>query len=108
VEEAKPAMTIEELDARLDAERVVEMPDAQWKRLAAVVDEVERHATGLAGDLLIVRTAGGLAAVEQPAPDARVVRRLTGSREARALVARRLETYDKMWDGCGCKVDYHD
>ena len=28
--------------------------------------------------------------------------------EARALVARRLETYDKMWDGCGCKVDYHD
>jgi hypothetical protein len=37
-----------------------------------------------------------------------VIRRLTGAGEARALVARRLETYDKMWDGCGCKVDYHD
>lgn len=101
-------MTIEELDARLDAERVVELPAAQWKRLAPAVEEVERHATGLAGDLLIVRSKGGLAAVEQPAPDARVVRRLSGAGEARALVARRLETYDKMWDGCGCKVDYHD
>ena len=101
-------MTIEELDARLDAERVVEMPAAQWTRLAPAVKEIERHATGLAGDLLIVRSAGGLAAVEQPAPDARVVRRLANAAEARALVSRRLETYDKMWDGCGCKIDYRD
>jgi len=101
-------MTIKELDARLAAERVVEMPAATWARLAPAVEEVERHATGLAGDLLIVRSAGGLAAVEQPAPDARVIRRLSGRDEARALIARRLETYDKMWDGCGCKVDYHD
>jgi len=101
-------MTIEELDARLEAERIVEISTAQWDRLAPAFEEVERHATGLAGDLLIVRSAGGLAAVEQPAPGARVIRRLAGAGEARALVARRLETYDKMWDGCGCKVDYHD
>ena len=27
--------------------------------------------------------------------------------EADALVADHLETYDQMWDGCGCKVDYY-
>jgi len=101
-------MTIEQLDARLDAERIVDLPAATWNHLAPAVEEVERHATGLAGDLLIIRSAGGLAAVEQPAPDRRVVRRLAGAAEARTLVARRLETYDKMWDGCGCKVDYRD
>ncbi len=101
-------MTIEELDARLEAERIVEMSAAAWDRLAPVLEEVERHATGLAGDLVIVRSAMGLAAVEQPAPNARVVRRLADADDARALVARRLETYDKMWDGCGCKVDYRD
>jgi len=101
-------MTIEELDARLDAERIVEMPAAVWDGLAPALEEVERHATGLAGDLLIVRSAGGLAAVEQPAPTERLVRRLADLDDARRLVTRRLETYDKMWDGCGCKVDYHD
>jgi len=101
-------MTIQELDARLEAERVVEIPAATWDKLAPALEEVERHATCLAGDLLIVKSAGGLAAVEQPAPDARVIRRLASAKEARALVARRLATYDKMWDGCGCKVDYHD
>jgi hypothetical protein len=108
VKEAKAVMTIEELDARLEAERIVELPAATWLELAPALEEVERHATGLAGDLVIVRSAGGLAAVEQPAPDARVVRRLAGADQARALVARRLDTYDKMWDGCGCKVDYRD
>jgi hypothetical protein len=27
--------------------------------------------------------------------------------EADALVGDHLETYDQMWDGCGCKVDYY-
>ena len=28
--------------------------------------------------------------------------------DARAFVARRLETYERMWDGCGCSVSYFD
>lgn len=27
--------------------------------------------------------------------------------EARSFVDGRLETYDNMWNGCGCKVDYY-
>ncbi len=26
---------------------------------------------------------------------------------AEELVSDHLETYDQMWDGCGCKVDYY-
>ena len=36
-----------------------------------------------------------------------IVLRLYESREkADALVMDHLDTYDQMWDGCGCKVDY--
>ena len=28
--------------------------------------------------------------------------------DARTFVARRLETYERMWDGCGCSVSYFD
>ena len=27
--------------------------------------------------------------------------------EAEALVEEHMETYDQMWDGCGCKVNYY-
>ncbi|MDE3155199.1 MAG: hypothetical protein KGN76_08850 [Acidobacteriota bacterium] len=101
-------MTLEQLDARLGAERIVPMPVAEWESLAAQIDEVERHDTFIAGALLVVRTPGGLAAVEQPNPGTRVVRRLASGRDARQFVDGRLETYDNMWNGCGCKVRYYE
>ncbi len=26
---------------------------------------------------------------------------------ARRFVEDRMETYERMWDGCGCRIDYH-
>jgi hypothetical protein len=100
-------MTAEELSRRLRDERIVPMPAAEWAELTEVCEVVERHDTLVAGELLIVRCEAGLAAVEQPSPGERVVRRLANGQEARALVEARLEAYERMWDGCGCKIDYY-
>ena len=35
------------------------------------------------------------------------IRKFKNGKEAEEFVNDRLETYDKMWDGCGCKVDYY-
>ena len=35
------------------------------------------------------------------------IRKFKNLKEAEEFVNDRLETYDKMWDGCGCKVDYY-
>lgn len=34
-------------------------------------------------------------------------RRMKNLNEAEELVKQRMEIYEKMWDGCGCKVDYY-
>jgi hypothetical protein len=101
-------MTIDMLDRRLRDDRIISVSVDEWAELAPVLEVVERHPTGLARDLLIVRTGEGLAAVEEPSAVTRLIRRLADRAEAEMLVRRRLETYDKMWDGCGCKVDYYD
>ena len=49
-----------------------------------------------------------MAAVEAPSKAARVARLLGGEAEVRAFVAKRLEEYERMWDGCGVKIDYLD
>ena len=100
-------MTIEDLKNRLSAERIVPLPAEVWAELAPEFEEVERHTTFVAGELLIVRSGSNLAAVEAPSSDERVVRRLADAEEARRFVAERLDQYERMWDGCGCKVDYY-
>lgn len=35
------------------------------------------------------------------------LRLYSSKEEAEALVLDHLDTYDQMWDGCGCKVDYY-
>ncbi len=99
-------MTLSDLSRRLDTEPVVVLSADAWAAFAPGIEPVERHDTGLAGELLIVRLGDGLAAVESPSPDTRAVRRFVDADAARRFVEGRLDTYDRMWDGCGCKVDY--
>lgn len=100
-------MTNEELNRRLVSETVVTLAPEEWAELAGGFEEVERHATLIAGDLLVARDPDGLVAVEEPSPKERVVRRLADDAAARAFVEDRLETYERMWDGCGCRVEYY-
>jgi hypothetical protein len=100
-------MTADELERRLRSERIVPMPASQWAELADEFEEMQRHDTLVAGQLLIVRGEAGLAAVEQPSPDERVIRLLSDEEQAHRFVADRLEQYERMWDGCGCKVNYY-
>jgi len=101
-----PRIDASTLDRRLGAGEIVLLSKAQWGRLAVRFEVVERHDTRLAGDLLLVRRDRLWAAVERPAPGQRVMRPLNDRQNARAFVAERLALYDRVWDGCGCKIDY--
>ena len=100
-------MTAEELRTQVENEGLVIVPEETWNALAPDFEEVERHPTFIAGDLVIVRLGDALAAVEEPKPGERVLRRLPDADAARAFVEDRMATYDRMWDGCGCRVDYY-
>ncbi len=100
-------MSVEELERRLRDQRIVRLARLEWEAVAGTVEEVERHNTVVAGNLLVIRTALGLSAVEQPTPSERVVRLLGDVTVARRFVDDRMAQYERMWDGCGCKVDYY-
>jgi len=100
-------VTAAELNRMLRIERVVTLPASTWAALAGDFQEIERHQTLIAGDLLIVRGEAGLAAVEESSPDERVMRSLPNGEAVREFVQRRREEYERMWDGCGCHIDYY-
>lgn len=36
-----------------------------------------------------------------------LIRKMADLSTANDLLKKRMEIYEKMWDGCGCKVDYY-
>lgn len=101
-------MNTDDFRARLAGGGTVPLSAGEWAELAGEFPVVERHATQLAGELLVVRVGEELAAVEAPSREARVARLLGSGAEARAFVQRRMEEYERMWDGCGVKVEYYE
>lgn len=35
-----------------------------------------------------------------------IIRKMNNIAEAEFLLQQRLDVYEKMWNGCGCKIDY--
>ncbi len=92
------------LASRLGRGEVVPVRAEDWDALAGGFQVVESHDTGLAGELLLARhprrgRQRRWVLIEEPDPDERVVRPLADEATARALIADRLATYERMWDG---------
>jgi len=92
---------------RLSEESIVSLERDAWEAVAGQFEEIERHATFIGGDLIIIQLDSGFAAVEQPESEKRVIRRLPDSDAVRRFVDQRRQEYDRMWDGCGCKINYY-
>jgi hypothetical protein len=101
-------VTVEEFREKIAGGGTVPLSAPEWEALAPSFPEVEKHETLLAGQLVIFRVGDEMAAVEAPSKAARVARLLGGEVKVRAFVAKRLEEYERMWDGCGVKIDYHE
>ena len=96
-----PPADLRPLLRRIAAERVVRVRADVAEKIAAAFEERERHATGLAGDLVLLASPAGLLGIETPEtkPDAAYVRHFVDEPEAVAWVQRRLDQYERMWDG---------
>jgi hypothetical protein len=101
-------VTPDALFSRLVGAPVLRISPDEWSEAHASCEVLERHPTGVAGELLIMDLPSGFAAVEHPTATEFVVRHLANPEEVRAFVNRRLEQYARMWDGCGCKIDYYE
>ena len=101
-------MTTQEINEKLEKGEILTLQLEKWDEIKADYQLIEEHDTHFAGMLLLVQSDMGLVAVEQPVAqdDKRMLRFIQTQEEATAFIKDRLDLYDRMWDGCGCKVDY--
>jgi len=99
-------MQIEELQSRLESGEVVRLSGTGATEALAGFELVHEEDTRLAGPIRILRAGNLVAVAERPEPGELVFRRMEHQAAAEAFIKDRLETYERMWDGCGCRIDY--
>jgi hypothetical protein len=91
---------------RLATSRILAVTETELAELLEAAEVLQDQDTLVAGHLRVLDLSG-LILVQEETPEGQLLVRLAESVEAaQALVAGRLATYERMWDGCGCKVDY--
>ncbi len=70
--------------------------------------KIVKEANTIISGLIRILNYDGQYMVQETTPkDEIAVRIMESENEANDFVDKRMETYEKMWDGCGCKVDYY-
>ena len=64
--------------------------------------------THISDKIRLLKLDDDLIIQEKTTKDELLIRMVKTKKEAEELIEQRLEIYDKMWDGCGCKVDYYE
>jgi len=99
-------MTAPDFVEQVDRQGLVTLDERSLHMLLETAEIVRDDDTCLAGRIRIL-FLDGFVMVQEQTQDGRVLLRRFGSRKAaESFVDDRLATYERMWDGCGCKVDY--
>jgi hypothetical protein len=64
--------------------------------------------THISDKIRLLKLDNDLIIQEKTTKDELLIRFVKSKKEAEDLIEQRLEIYDKMWDGCGCKVNYYE
>ena len=101
-------MDIDDLLEKLGQASRLDFSSDELAGLLQVVELVREEDTCISGMIRIIFLRDTVL-VQEETPDREIVVRIRPTREAaEEFVDRRLETYERMWDGCGCKVDYSE
>ena len=97
-----------ELIQTLNERGVVEIDRDDLSEIVELFESMRAVDTGLAGWIRILSHDGEIVVQEETPERAILVRKFDSAEEAGAFVDRRLADYDRMWNGCGCKIDYYE
>ena len=69
-------------------------------------DAIRVDNTCLAGWIRVLSLGGHILVQEETLDKEILLRRFDSREAAERFVEHRLSTYERMWDGCGCRIDY--
>ncbi len=101
-------MEVGELIAQIGDIAIVALDGEALSELLEAAEVIRADDTCIAGWIRILRIKDHFAVQEQTPDGELLVRRLISREAAERFIEVRLNDYERMWDGCGCTIDYHN
>jgi len=76
--------------------------------LIKLSDAVLEEDTLISGIVRILKHNNHYVFQEQTPKNEIIIRKFDNLKSAQNLFEKRLEIYEKMWNGCGCRIDYNN
>jgi len=100
-------VSTEKLVADLHHRGLVAIDRGTLLELIDAADVLREDDTHLAGWIRILAVGDSILVQEETPKGEVLVRRMPSRESADSFVDLRIQSYERMWDGCGCKVDYY-
>ena len=101
-------MEVGELIAQIGDIAIVALDGEALSELLEAAEVIRADDTCIAGWIRILRINDHFAVQEQTPDGELLVRRLISREAAERFIEDRLNDYERMWDGCGCTIDYQN
>lgn len=101
-------MEIKELINRAKKSSYLKISEKELEELLSKSKVVEEKDTLISGKLRLLNYNNILLVQEQSDKGELLLRFMENEKAANKLIDERMEIYDKMWDGCGCRVHYYE
>jgi hypothetical protein len=100
-------MNIDLLIKKAKKGKYVILSDTEIKDLLCNVQILREKETHISDKIRLLKFKDKLLIQEKTDKDEFLLRPMNTKTEAEEFIKQRIEIYDRMWDGCGCKVEYY-
>lgn len=101
-------MTINKIIASAKNKKYLEISETDLNDLISNSELIVEENTYISDKIRLLKIKEELILQEKTTSGEYLIRIIKTKTEAEDLIKERLEIYEKMWDGCGCKVDYYN
>jgi hypothetical protein len=100
-------MNLEKVVSTLKRKKYLIISEAELNELLSKSELLLEENTYLSDKIRLLKYNDDLLIQEKSTKEEFLIRRMNTRKEAEDLIKERLDIYNRMWDGCGCKVDYY-
>ena len=100
-------MEVQMLLDQFHFDNIVSISPSQLEDIIKESKILEEKDTLISGQIRLLKFDKQILVQETTPKNEILLRKFESHKSAKKIIDDRLEIYDNMWDGCGCKIDYY-
>ena len=100
-------MNLERIISSIKKKKYLIISEPELNELLSHSKMIIEENTHISDKIRLLKFKDELILQEKTTKDEFLIRSIKTQKEAEDFIRDRLEIYNRMWDGCGCKVDYY-